>query len=225
MRGLISFIGSVLLTFLPPRYRRDTSLRAAAIVAGIAEAWLAIFILVYRIIEFSRLQESRIGARSEALFDRFGGAAVYESGVIVFFEFALQPLHMFLLYLFFEGAIRILAALVGHQVIGSLPLYAISGIHSVWDRVRYKRDLGKLVIDEVIRGTPRSDYALKVYSCRPKLDWNPYVTIEFEDEFYQMFREEPGDSPRRFVYYLRKNPVGRIVVKIRHYKIDDVMKT
>src|SRR6185503_2598056 len=50
------------------------------------------------------------------------------------------------------------------------------------------------------------------------------MTIEFRGEFYQMVREEPGEKPRRFTYYLQKNPVGRVVVKIDHYNVDDVMK-
>ena len=38
---------------------------------------------------------------------------------------------------------------------------------------------------------------MKPISCRPKLNWNPYMTVEFEGEFYQMFKEEPGFEPRR----------------------------
>jgi hypothetical protein len=34
------------------------------------------------------------------------------------------------------------------------------------------------------------------------------MTIEFEGEFYQYFKEEYGSLPRRFVYYLRKIRLG-----------------
>ena len=79
--------------------------------------------------------------------------------------------------------------------------------------------------DEIIRGgAGRQGYDLKVYSCRPKLHWNPYMTVEFEGEFYQMFKEEPANGSRRFIYYLRKNPVGRLVVVIDHYEPDDVLE-
>src|SRR5262249_13996772 len=60
-------------------------------------------------------------------------------------------------------------------------------------------------------------------SCRPKLTWNPYITIEFESKFYQMFREELESGPRQFSYYLRNNPTGRLVVVIDHYKPDNVL--
>ena len=58
--------------------------------------------------------------------------------------------------------------------------------------------------------------------CRPKQDWSSYITIELEGQFYQLLRWEPGPEPHRFVYYLRKNPVGRLVVQIRHYRAGDV---
>src|SRR5205807_792400 len=66
-------------------------------------------------------------------------------------------------------------------------------------------------------------YDLKVYSCRAKLSWNPYMTVENEGGFYQYFKEEYGSPPRRFVYYLRKSPQGLPVVVIDHYKIDNVL--
>ena len=45
------------------------------------------------------------------------------------------------------------------------------------------------------------------------------MTVEFEGEFYQMFKEEPAGGSRKFAYYLRKNPTGRLVVVIDHYAI------
>ncbi len=64
---------------------------------------------------------------------------------------------------------------------------------------------------------------MKIYSCKPKPDWNYYITVEFEGQLYQMFKEEPGPEPRPFVFYLRKNPVGRQATVIRPYKPDDVL--
>jgi hypothetical protein len=103
-------------------------------------------------------------------------------------------------------------------VIGSLPFYAISGIHDVIDKRKYRRYVGEVLPDQVVRGTGKQQYDLKVYSSRPKLHWNPYMTIEFEEKFYQYFKEEYGPAPRRFVYYLRNNPTGRLVVVIDRYK-------
>ena len=100
-----------------------------------------------------------------------------------------------------------------------------SGWQQVWEDLGAKLDRTPLVADEVIYGGAKQGYDLKVYSCRPKLDWNSYVTIEFEDRHYHMFKEERGSKPRPFVYYLRDNPTGKPTVVIRRYKIDDVLKS
>jgi hypothetical protein len=78
------------------------------------------------------------------------------------------------------------------------------------------------VADEVVRGG--SGFDLKVYSCRAKLHWNPYMAIEFEGEFYQNFNEEYGAPPRRFIYYLRRSKPGHVAAVVDHYQIDSVMK-
>jgi hypothetical protein len=49
------------------------------------------------------------------------------------------------------------------------------------------------------------------------------MTVEFEGEFYQYFKE--GRSHRAgLFYYLRRNPVGRIVVVVDHYRVAHVLK-
>jgi hypothetical protein len=229
MKGLLEYIGSIFVTLLPPRYRKETMLRGAALVCGIAQTVLMASLLAIRFVLFSREADifQQSGLTPDIIYEaagRLGERAAWGSGIFLIMNFISRPLNAFFLYLVFEGVIRAMAALVGHQVIGTLPLYAISGIHGLIDRKKYKEYIGELVPDHIVRGGEKQGYELKVYSCRPKLHWNPYMTIEFEDQFYQYFKEEHGAAPRRFIYYLRKNPVGRAVVVIDHYKIDDVMK-
>jgi hypothetical protein len=224
MHGVLAYIYGMLLTLLPSRYREHELLRGNAITCGLLQTFAAIFLIVYRMFDFVAQTSDSMGKRSELIYDHIGGGAVYASGVLALAEFALHPVSIIGYYFFFEGVVRTMGALVGHQVIGTLPLYVVAAVHGLWRKTKYHKYVGALIEDEVVRGTGRSSYDLKVYSCRPKLDWNPYVTIEFEDQFYQMMREEPGPQPLRFVYYLRKNPVGRIVVQILHYRTDDVLK-
>jgi hypothetical protein len=224
MRGGLAYIYGMLLTLLPPRYREHELLRANAITCGILQSFAALLLLIFRLFDFVAKNTGSMGERSELIFDHIGGGAVYASGVLAMAELAFHPVSVIGYYFFFEGVVRTMSALIGHQVIGTLPLYVVAGVHGWWSKAEHRKYLGGLVEDEVIRGTARSNYDLKVYSCRPKLDWNPYVTIEFEDQFYQLMREEPGPESVRFVYYLRKNPVGRIVVQIFHYRTDDVLK-
>jgi hypothetical protein len=96
-------------------------------------------------------------------------------------------------------------------------------VHSGFDALARRYKLPPLVVDtvEAVRG---EEYDLRISSCRPKPDWNKHITVEFEDQFYQLRREETVDGPRPYVFCLRKNPVGRLVVVVRKYKADDVLK-
>jgi hypothetical protein len=76
---------------------------------------------------------------------KLGERAAYGSGIFLIVNFITRPLNAFILYLTLEGTIRAMAALVGHQVIGSLLLYAISGIHGLIDKKKYKEYIGELV--------------------------------------------------------------------------------
>jgi len=226
MKGFVQYILSVAMTFLPPRYRStDTRLRGPAMVAGILQAFGAMALLLLRFYFFSLERAGFIGNGVNVPSNLPEVNATPGGGIFMMADFVFNPLNAIFLYFFYEGLlVRFLAALVGHQVIGTLPLYAISGLHGLIDKKRYKAYVGRLVVDEVARGSEKQGYGLKVYSCRPKLDWNPYMTVEFEGEFYQYFKEEYGPGPRRFIYYLRKQPVGIPAAVIDHYKIDDVLK-
>ncbi len=209
MKAFFECIGSILITLLPPSYRPGTHLRGPATVCGIAQTVLMISVLAIRLVLLSREADAfqQSGLTPEIIYEAAGRR-----------NFIMRPSNAFILYLALEGTVRAMAAVVGHQVIGSLPLYAISGIHNLVDKAKYKRYVGEILRDHVVRGTGRQQYDLKIYSSRPKLHWNPFMTIEFEEKFYQYFKEEYGPAPRRFVYYLRNNPTGRIVVVIDHYK-------
>ena len=220
MRDFIAFLISIPMTLLPPRYRTEVNLRGPAMICAIAQVVICSFGLVVSLISFAGQAQS--GLPDDAL-DRiasiWGETGLMMTGPFTLVDFWFRPVNMILGYFVFEGLVRFAGALVGHQTLGTLPLYAVSGVHNLLDRAKYRRELGPLVPDEIIRGGgERQAYDLKVYSCRPKLHWNPYMTVEFEGEFYQMFKEEPANGPRRFIYYLRKNPAGRLVVVIDHYK-------
>jgi hypothetical protein len=61
----------------------------------------------------------------------------------------------------------------------------VGWIHDLIDRRLHKRYMGELVEDEIVR----SSGGMIVRSCRPKLHWNPYMTVEYQGEFFQMIRE------------------------------------
>jgi hypothetical protein len=229
MNGLLEYIGSIFVTLLPPRYRAGTTLRGPALVSGIGQIVLMLSLLALRLILFSREPDlfQQSGLSPEIVYEaahKISEPAAYGSGIFLIVSFMFRPLNVVILYLALEGLLRAMAALVGHQVIGTLPLYAISGIHGLIDRKKYKQYIGELVPDHVVKGGEKQGYDLKVYSCRPKLNWNPYMTVEFDEVFYQYFKEEYGEAPRRFIYYLRRQHAGIPAVVIDHYRIENVMK-
>jgi hypothetical protein len=220
LQGFLHFIADVGSTFLPPRYRRDKPLRFEAVTSGAVQFLGALLFLGYRFFIFSWRNAGIIGEPTQAVWNLPEVNDNKGTGIFMMAEFLLQPLHMLFVYLMYEGIVRFAAALISAQVIGSLPFYLMGWVHGLFDKGAHRHYIGKRIVDEVIR----DGESLVVRSSRPKLNWNPYMTIEFEDEFYQMVKEEPGEKPRRFTYHLRKNPIGRIVVTIDHYKVDDVMK-
>jgi hypothetical protein len=94
------------------------------------------------------------------------------------------------------------------------------------DRLRRLLDRGPLIPDELVRGKGwGAEFDLKICSCRAKQDWNADVTIEYENRWYELYKEERGSKPRPYVYYLRKCSMKRASIVLRHYAPDDVMKT
>jgi hypothetical protein len=185
---------------LPPRYRsripaaEDTG-RGIAIASGLAQLLIAGALYTLRFIHFGRgnveiarllIQEANKRSPENPLV--LPTPAV---GILVLTELLFKPLNIFLFYLFFEALVRTLAAIADDKV-GSLPLYLVSALQSLWSRAQYKRSLGPLIADHLVRFGGKQGYDLKVYSCRPKLNWNPSMTVEFEGTFYQYFQEEHG---------------------------------
>ena len=122
----------------------------------------------------------------------------------------------------------LLTAITGDMLfflIFSLGVPAAVLVVSVWPRVKKLRAewaLGPRVVDTVERGDGR-DYELRIASCRQKPNWNHLRTISFEDELYEVAKQEEGKPPRRFVYLLRKMPEGKVIHGLHHYRRDEVL--
>jgi hypothetical protein len=231
MRALFTYSYAIWLSFLPPRYRRRAGfeetgeLRAGTILSGIGQGSLCLLLYVHFLSGQITPAMSDAGG---AVLATYGRHRVVDevtirlaTGVLGVANFALQPLNMFILYLGFEGLIRTIGAATTQHLLGTLPLYIVSAVHGRIAEWRYKRQLGAVVIDEILPPTDDT-YDVRVLSCRPKPDWNSYITIRFRDEFYILAGEEIGEAPRPYVYRLRKNPTGRLVVVIRDYKLSEL---
>jgi hypothetical protein len=221
VKGFLTFLIGAGLSFLPPRYRQNyPHLKLEAMAGALVQGLGAMTFLVYRFMVFSWARAGFYGPPTDTPSNMPEVNANYGTGVFAMAEFIFQPLNAFLLYLFYEAVVRFFSAYISAQVFGTLPLYLVSWVHGLFDKGAYRHYVGGRVLDEVVRDGDN----FVVHSSRPKLHWNPYMTIEYGGSFYQMVKEEPGEKPRRFKYYLQKNPPGRIVVTIDHYKVDDVLQ-
>jgi len=221
--GCLEYIGSIALAYCPARYRAGKELRNPALASAVLEGFIAASFLVGRIYVYVPRAGMVSDEKAKQLFLSQGGWFIVTNAVAGSANFLLDPINLLCLYFIFEALFRALAAVGGNGPVGTLPLYPVSILHDLWDKTAHKRYLGKLVADEVIRGEGRQAFDLQVHSCRPKLDWNRYVTVEFEGQFFECYFEEQGPPPLRFIYHLRKLPIGRLAVVIRKYKTDDVL--
>jgi len=200
-------IASMFIVMIPSRYRQwwpirnDEELRAPAIASGLIEVF--------------------VGVPGTTAFVAFSiGAARAGLGVtsLIFNPFVIFPL------ILAEGLVRTLAAISSAQILPTLPLRLLAWIDSERGRRSADRELGPLVPDVVTCGDGvTSD--LCIFSCRAKLHWNPYITIRFDEKFYQMFREDWDNDSGRFVYFLRESPEWRLVVVVYEYHPHEVMRS
>lgn len=197
--------GSVFVCAIPTRYRRlwplkhDEDLRAPAILSGTLEGMIGVpGSVAYVAVAMATAKEGQ------------GFAGLF-----------LNPFLPFV-FLMFEGIVRMLAAVGPGQILPTLPLQIVAWIHDAMDGKARKIEMGPVLIDVVERGDGKA-FDLCVLSCRAKEHWNPYMTIRYEGDFYQMFRQEWMTGPRRFAYFLRKNPEWRHVVVVYEYRPDDVL--
>ena len=232
MKKLVTYVSAFFASFLPVRYRRrfelegSVELRAATMVSGLAQAAACTAIDIARL--YVQIDESmgRAGMAVLSVLGSHGGdeqAIRLTTGVLGLANFVLQPLNMLLMYFVIEGLIRCIAAMATRETFGTLPLYLVAWVHGWKDEIQFKKMMGPVIID-VIQPPTEPNCDVRVLSCRPKHEWNPYITVRFRDQFYMLAGEEVGENPRPFVYRLRKNPAWRAVVVIREYQLDDIIK-
>ena len=229
--SLVRFIEAMVGALLPQQYRRrwawtwEANLRAGGICSGLAEAVISVGLIFYRYFAF---MEWRMGTIYDAALSRPGGrdmagdAAVYGAGFTTMVEYAFRPLTLLLLYFTIEGVVRLLAAAVVDECVGTMPLYLLASGLDRLNQAWKERQLPPRVLDEVqiCKGI---SYDLCIASCRPKPSWDRLLTIEYNDELYELFDEKTGTAARPYLYQLRKLTPGRIVRGLHHYHPDEAL--
>jgi len=112
--------------------------------------------------------------------------------------------------------------LVVDECVGTMPLYLVAGGLERAGAARKERLLGPRVPDEV-QPCEGITYDLVIASCRPKKDWDRLITIEYQDQLYELFEEKKGFPPRPHIYQLRKHTPGKVIRGLHHYHPDEAL--
>lgn len=232
MMSIVRFIAAMAGALLPRQYRSrwawasEANLQGASIFSGLAEAAICLALIILRYFVFFQW---RMGTIADAALKRPGGdqmlaseAVQYGAGFTVLAEYTFRPLTLLLIYFTIEGTVRLFAALVGDECVGTMPLHLVVWGQDCARKVWREHQLPPRVPDEVqlCKGI---SYDLCIASCRPKPGWDRLMTIEYNDELYELFDEKKGTAARPYLYLLRKLTPGRIIRGLHHYHPDEAL--
>jgi hypothetical protein len=223
---LLTAIPGMIASLLPDRYRNgrlgETADPYAATLSGIAESMVCGGLFIVRFIGQFESSTAPVGVVliEHSTQDVNPLHLTLATGVLGLANFVFRPVNLLLVYFCAEGAVRAAAALITDDVRGTLPLTAVAKLHGLAESLYRRWQLGPSVMDRLEPGDGKT-HDVCVLSCRPKDEWNSRITIRFRNEFYVLVGEERGEKPRPYIYRLRKNPVGRLVVVVRDYKLEE----
>jgi hypothetical protein len=232
-----TFLVGPVAALLPERWRRALPLdervhwgRAGA-VSGFVELVAAIVGLGY---QYMRIVMPAIGKGTDAaLLGTFHVEVTeHQVGGIALFVFAMHPLTWVLLYVFAEGAMRLIGAAFMDDLRGTLPLYLLErvlflathpgesrtmargvgrNVASITETVRERTMVARLeeVPDELQFTKAATEEFLDIRACRRKEEWEPPKIVRVDETYYRLEASsvEKG-AARRFRYRLRSLEAG-----------------
>jgi hypothetical protein len=227
----MSFLLSILASFLPRRYRTrlpifsEMDFRNGTLVSGIVEGLACLLIFIVRYLGFI---QAKVGAMGQAAIDRgaegvlAAPAVQYGMGYVATVEYLIHPLTLLLIYFALEGVVRAVAAATTEETVGTLPLHVVAWAEEQFTAWRMERRLGPRVAD-IVEPIYSPDYDLRIFSCRPKRNWDRLMTVSHEGQHYEIVGQQEVKPPRRFMYRLRKSKPGRVVRVIHYYDPEEAL--
>ena len=223
---MLAVLAGLPVSLLPEAWRRrwfsdvPVEVRTGAILTGAAQLLGCLAILGYRYPAFVRSQMSGgVGTAAMSSMEKGGETAVMGLGPLLLVAYLIQPLSLVLGYFMVEGVVRVTAAVVSGEELGTLPLFLASLLDARAREYRRERALGERVVDTVqVEGA--SD--LLIASCRPK-PWNQLTTIRYQDQLYELAKTNQGAKPRQFLYLLRRIPPNKLVRGVHDYSPDEAL--
>lgn len=231
MRAIVAFLVALPCSYLPPRYRPKTNLfddfdlRPAAAASGVVQTLACAFIAWWSYIAFLDAHVKELGGviLKHGLDEKLANPYMqYSMGIWGMFLYLAQPRTLVLIYFAVEGVVRFMPPIITGEVVGTLPLYLVAMLHNRFSRWDAERALPPLVADRV-EHVAAGDHELRIWSCRPRPSWDHLMTVSYEDQLYEVVRQELAARPRPFVYMLRKRPEGKVVRGLHHYHPDELL--
>jgi len=223
---MLAYLTGLGLAFVPEAWRQrwfrgtPANLVSGAGVTGVAQLIVFLAMLGWRYPAFVRSQfTGGMATATMTAAEKGGETAVMGLGPLLLVAYLIQPLSLVLLYFAIEGAVRVVAAVVSSEVLPTGPLFLLSLFDARARAYRHEQAMGPRVIDVV---SVEGNGDLLIASCRPKT-WTQLTTICYEDQLYEVAKENQGAAPRRFLYLLRRIPPHKLVRGVYDYAPDEAL--
>lgn len=232
VKALLRFLLAIPAVLLPQRYRRHFEVldefdqRRAALFAGVVQMLLFIALWGVGLFLFiDRNAKELAAAMMKANADEMMGSEMFQFafGAGWFLLYLVRPQSLILLYFILEGFIRWLAALIQGEIVGTLPILIVATVHGWFSKWEDERKLPPLVADRV-EEVGREEFQLRIWSCRPRPEWDQLLTISYADKLYEVVRHEFTEGARPFLILLRLKPAHKIVRGLHQYAPDELLQ-
>jgi hypothetical protein len=180
--------------------------------SGAAQFFLITFVLIAQCKHYFIARSEQIAPHMQGV-NSTGEAVVT---VLIVFEFLFHPLSFFLLYLAFEGAVRLIGSLVTAEIVPSLLVFLFFKISASTSQSIARQCTGPPVTDAV---EWHPDGRIRIAAAEPKAGWNSSITIGINGQWFEVEGEEHAQPPRPYVYVLRPAPPGKILRGYQEYHV------
>jgi len=228
---LLTLLIGPLAAFFPRSWRRalpfaeNVRWGLAALLSGLLEFAASIVALGHwYLFEMMRITDTIVSSQSSASHPM--GITDHQVSGASLFYFALHPFTWLLAFFFFEGALRLCAAVATGSVLPAFPILllermlfllrhrselqpgqalrenAASFYEGIWERVHAAR---QPELPDQLRSTAvDSEEFLEISASRRKADWVPPKTVRVDDLYYRLEGFTVGKGTHPFHYSLRR---------------------
>jgi hypothetical protein len=222
---------SIFASVLPRRYRGhwlgdgNLDVRRGAMLSSVVQfvgCCAAMWALYPAFISQRLAQAAALAAASHPGDKVVEGFTVFAYGQFAALDYMFRPWTLVLLYFAIEGALRIFSIVASDHLLPSMPLQVFAWAHD-YAAGRYRAAKMRAPVADAVGPGVAGKYDLKIESCRRK-EWDPLITIRYEERMYELQGEESGEAPRRFVYLLRLKPESKIVRGLHEYHPEEAVR-